>query len=309
MSSTLDRIWRHATRRAPCAVVLLFLSLASGAAAQDPPPTASTTVPFVRAFGLVFVELAWSGAPRLALLDTGANASAIDPRVSRHLAVLRTTEVVGTTGSLAAEVVLVSDLRLGELALPDLHATRRDLAGLLAPDGRKVDLILGSDAFLELALTLDFHRSRLEAGAATHRDDAHSVPMLLDHGIPTLPARLGDLAVVLRIDTGASLFETEDVYVNVPTSTWDALRERTPELSPTSHLQGTGADGKTVELPVARLARVRIGPLDLESVFVIVQPPEGYFASPAAVGFVGNNYLEKLGRVTLDFRAGRFRAP
>ena len=96
--------------------------------------------------------------------------------------------------------------------------------------------------------------------------------------------------------------------MNVPARTWEALRASNPELKPTSQLQGTGANGEAVALPVAKVAGARIGPMELASVFVIVQPEVGYFADPGAKGFVGNNFLEKLGRVSLDYRAGRLEA-
>jgi len=87
------------------------------------------------------------------------------------------------------------------------------------------------------------------------------------------------------------------------------MRAWSPELEPTSQLQGTGANGEAVPLPVAKVQGARIGPIELDSVFVIVQPEVGYFADPGAKGFVGNNFLEKLGRVTLDYGAGRLRTP
>jgi hypothetical protein len=77
---------------------------------------------------------------------------------------------------------------------------------------------------------------------------------------------------------------------------------------PVTHFQGTGADGRSVELPVARIPEARIGATSFAEVYVIVQPEAGYFADAAAKGFVGNNYLEKLGRVTFDFRAAVLRS-
>jgi hypothetical protein len=280
----------------------------------------------LRAHGLVFVEVsAPDGTTLLALLDTGANASAIDPRRAGELKSVATGEVVGTTGSMAAEIVELAGLKLGALALPSLRATRRDLSGLLPPDGRAVEMILGSDAFVGRALTIDFERSSLELGpsataaksTATNSPAANSpattlstttsdeVPMAIDQGIPTIPARLGGIATTLRIDTGASLFETPDVYVNVPARIWSALRGVDPDLAPTTHFQGTGASGERVELPVARVRSSTIGAKSFDAVFVIVQPEAGYFADPAAKGFVGVNFLEKLGRVTLDYGRGR----
>lgn len=282
------------------AVLALLLAAFSPRSPGDPP-----TVPFTRAHGLVFVELALVGEPLVALLDTGANASAIDPRRSAGLPALEAGEVEGTTGTLAVEMVALHGLELGGAALPELRATRRDLSGLLAPEGRSVEMILGSDAFVGRALTLDFAREQLEL--ADGRPGTDGVAMVLDLGIPTLPAVLGGVATTLRIDSGASLFDSADVYVNVPMRLWEELRSRDPDLEPHTRFRGTGADGAAVELPVARIEGAVVGPRELASVFVIVQPAQGYFARSDAKGFVGNNFLEKLGRVTLDYAAGRLR--
>jgi hypothetical protein len=255
----------------------------------------------------VFVDVAWGAHPALlALLDTGANASAIDASRAGALPAAGTVPVVGTTGTLTAEVVAVDGLRLGALPLPTLRATRRSLAGLLSPDHRPVAMILGTDALAGMRLRLDFPRSelRLDAGGAA----ADGTALGLDDGIPTLAAVLHGEPAELRIDTGASLFASDDVYVNVPAAFWARLRQRDPALAPDRHFQGTGADGSTVQLPVARVGRVRIGPGEFESAWLIVQPEAGYFAAAHAKGFVSNNFLEKLCRVTLDFGHRRFVA-
>ena len=302
-----------------------------GQGAVEPGTEGPVVVPFVLEHGLVFVDVELAGRGSvLALLDTGANASAIDPRRSDDLAVLERAAVVGTTGTLEAEMVRLEGARLGALALPALRASRRDLGGLLAPEGSAVEMILGSDALVGLAVTLDFVEQRLELApsrkaadgaadasvggrGASESTDAlrgnvrNAVPMLLDDGIPAIEASLGGVTGWLRIDTGASLFDTPEVYVNVPTRTWEALLRRHEGLAPSTSFQGTGADGAAVDLPVARIPDVRIGPTRLDHAFVIVQPRAGYFAAPEAKGFVGNNFLRTLGRVTLDYGAGRLR--
>ena len=276
---------------------------------EGPLEGASGPVPLVRAHGLLFVEVSPpDGSPILALVDTGANASAIDPRRAADLKSVARSEVVGTTGSVAAEIVELEGLRLGALALPRLRAARRDLSGLLAPDGGAVEMILGSDAFLGRALAIDFDGRSIELGAGASSPAAVEVAMALDQGIPAIPARLGGIATTLRIDTGASLFDTQDVYVNVPARIWSALQGLDPSLAPTTHFRGTGASGETVELHVARLGASTIGAKTFDAVFVIVQPEAGYFADASAKGFVGVNFLEKLGRVTLDYRRGRMSA-
>jgi hypothetical protein len=212
---------------------------------------------------------------------------------------------MGTTGSFEVEMVELEGLRLGSTDLPTLRATRRDLSGLLAPKGGRVEMILGSDALVGLAVTIDFRGSTIELSGRSPKDAAKSVSMELDNGIPMIEAAVGGVEMWLRIDTGASLFETSDVYVNVPNGTWEAVRARNPELKPSSHLRGTGANGEAVTLPVVAVKGARIGPADLGSVFLIVQPDVGYFADPGAKGFVGVNFLGKLGRITLDYRAQR----
>jgi aspartyl protease len=272
-------------------------------------PSRTVTVPFRREHGLLFLEIEGpEDPPLLALVDTGANASAIDPRRSTKLSVVARGEVQGTTGSLDSDVVEVTGLWLGDLAIRPLRATRRDLSGLLPLDGRPVDMVLGSDAFVGLALTFDFRSREILVSNRSPASMPEGVPMLLDEGIPAIPATIGGVQAMLRIDTGASLFDTDDVYVNIPSRAWSALLARDPALAPSTHFRGTGANGEAVELPVARVRGARIGERTLDSVFVIVQPEAGYFARPDAKGFVGVNFLEKLVRVTLDYGGGRFAA-
>jgi hypothetical protein len=263
-------------------------------------------IPFDSKHGLVFLELDSAGrGPLLALLDTGANVSAVDPGWSHDLPVAGMSRVLGTTGSIEVESVMVEGLRLGSLSLPKLRATRRDLGGLLAPEGRKVDMILGSDALSGLVVTLDFVARQIEVERQSVAEMPGAVAMVLDDGIPVIRGSIGGLDVWLRIDTGASLFETTDVYVNVGMRTWRALQNLHEGITPTTYFKGTGADGQTVDLPVAPISNATIGPLVLDRVFVIVQPEAGYFADPEAKGFISNNYLRRLGRVTLDYAKGR----
>jgi hypothetical protein len=286
------------------ALVWTIVAVAVGCAA-GPPAVGAATLPVQQASGLLFVELRDAhDAPLLALLDTGANASAIDPKRSSQLPAVDTVEIVGTTGTVKAERVDIEGLHFGALALPRLRATRRDLGGLLAPKDRRVDMILGTDACTGRVLVLDFAAGT--AALQPHPSPGlRSVPMRLDQGIPALPARLGGFDLELRVDTGASLFATDDVYVNLPPHAWRAI-VGTGAAAPVAQLQGTGADGRSVPLPVYRVPAACIAGVDCARTFAIVQPEAGYFASPDALGFVSNNFLARLGRVEFDFAAQRF---
>jgi hypothetical protein len=265
-------------------------------------------VPFKLEYGLIFLEVHVPGRGlALALLDTGANASAIDDRLAKDLPVMGSSDVVGSTGSIAVENVKLDGLRLGSIQLPTLRGTRRDLSGLLAPQGRTVDMILGSDALANLVVTFDFAKNQLEVARESPHGRSDSVPMILDNGIPAIEGHLGGVAVWLRIDTGASLFDTPDVYINIPPRIWNVLRSQNAGIRPSTYFKGTGANGQTVDLPVAPVTGATVGPRQLERVFVIAQPEAGYFADPEAKGFVSNNFLRRLGRVTLDYKSGRLR--
>src|SRR5690606_29313069 len=120
--------------------------------------------------------------------------------------------------------------RLGGVALPPLRATRRPLGGLLAPAGHRVGMILGSDALRGRALTLDFTVGRIEHAESPASARGVGVPLLLDHGVPAIEAEIAGCRLWLRIDTGASLFDTDDVFVNLPAAVWDDVRGRTSTL-------------------------------------------------------------------------------
>jgi hypothetical protein len=103
-----------------------FFSALSALSACARAPDAATplaSVPFLYEHGLVYVEVAVGGdRSLLALLDTGANASAIDPDRATALPSLGESDVLGTTGSLRAENVSLTGLSLGAFELPELRA-------------------------------------------------------------------------------------------------------------------------------------------------------------------------------------------
>ncbi len=288
----------------PTVTALLALGLSALQATAAPAPA---EVAFTYHERLVFVRARMGDSERLFLLDTGASASAVDAESARELALVRGEpgEVEGTAGVIRVESATLPALALGAHAVRDLRVTVQDLSGSLRPPGMRLDGILGSDFLAGCALELDFAQRTLRLGTNPRAPSPQATVLALEleNRIPRFAARLDDLSVWLRLDTGASLFETRDVYVNVPTPEWDALRAADPGLAPESHLSGTGAGG-TVELAVARLQALVLGPTTIARPYVIVQPPRGYFARADAVGFVGNNLLERFGRVTIDY-AGR----
>lgn len=272
------------------------------------PPAPAPDVPFLYHACLIHLRVqVGEHDDRLFLLDTGASASAIDARTAEELGIpiVGSGQVEGTAGTIEVRTARLASLSVGGARVEALDVPCYDLGGLLAPEGQRVDGILGYDFLRGFALYVDFEARTLafeRAESARRIDRASIVPFEPDNGIPRIHAVLDDLEVELRLDTGASLFESPDVYLNVPASVWAELRASDPTLAPDHHLSGSGVGG-TVSLPVVRLQRLLIGDLAFDRPYAIVQPEAGYFARPEAVGFVSNNLLEKYGPVLLDYTA------
>lgn len=289
--------------------VLTALLLALQAAPTAPVPAArAVTLPFTYHERLILVGLGLQDGERLFLLDTGASASALDARVAKELALPRagTVEVEGTAGVVEVESARLPALHAGSLAIEGLTVTLQDLGAIPCPAEERVAGILGFDFLGRFVVELDYleHRLTLSARALEPRESA--LALELDNGIPRFAAQLDDLPLELRIDTGASLFASTDVYVNITTATWAELCRADPALAPEGHLSGAGLGGK-LELPFARIQALLVGETALARPYVIVQPRAGYFARDDAVGFVGNNFLEKFEQVTLDYPGRKLR--
>jgi hypothetical protein len=258
----------------------------------------------------IFVEASVNGErPLLFLIDTGANVSALDTKVAQklHLPVEAGGKVEATTGLIQVKKARVKDLAVGAAHAPPLLVTVQDLESSLAPAGRRLSGILGYDFLRSYTVRIDFEGrsilfSKLRAQSPVHADASVArVPFILDNGIPRVKAVLhAKVKAELRLDTGASLFDTPDVYINIPEDVWKELTDVDPGLVAKSFLKGQSA-GKEVRLPLAQVGECNLGGIRLNRAYVIVQPKAGYFARADAVGFVSNNFLEKFSPVTIDY--------
>jgi hypothetical protein len=150
-------------------------------------------------------------------------------------------------------------------------------------------------------MRIDFAASTVTFSRGKVEPVADAIPMELDNGIPLLEVTLNDgVRTKLRLDTGASLFESTDVYINVTAPIWDELRKRDPALVPEQYFTGTGTGGQ-IDLAVARIEKLTIEQTTVSAPYVIVQPSQGYFARADSVGFLSNTLLEKFSPVTIDY--------
>jgi hypothetical protein len=241
------------------------------------------------------------------LLDTGASASAIDRKTAEklQLPIAGSDQVEGTAGVIEVGKTTVKSLSLDQAKVKDLTVPSYDLSGVLTPPGMKIDGILGYDFLKHFRVRIDYDSRTIEFGARGGKSDETmlAVPITLDNGIPRLSVILdGKVRTDLRLDTGASLFQSPDIYLNITERVWNELTSEDPALKPEKYFTGSGVGG-TVKLPVSRIKKLAVGELVFSAPFVIVQPKAGYFAKDDSVGFMSNNFLEKFGVVILDYPA------
>ncbi len=257
---------------------------------------------------------AGDGASRWFLVDTGANRSALDAGVARALDLPDegATTVEGTAGVVEAASATVPRFRFGPVTTR-LSPTVSDLSGLAGPEGAPVAGILGSDLFGDRVLTFDFERNRLalsppSEAAATAAACGRSAPMRDDNGIPRVTGELDGRPVELRYDSGAGLFDDPRLWINLSQPQHAAILNGREPGEPLQVLGGSGTGG-SVRLPVFAGERFRLGDIEWAEPRLIVQPPQGYFARPEAVGFLGNAAFRPFGLVVVDYPGGRLTVP
>jgi len=254
------------------------------------------------------------GQGRWFLIDTGANRSALDRGVATALGLADegATTVEGTAGVVHVSSTTVPRFTLGGLSMP-LSPTVSDLSGLAGPNGEPVAGILGGDAFGRSVLTLDFERGRLAIAPASEASRTagacgRGVDVRDDNGIPRMQGEVDGRPVWLRYDSGAGLFESPHLWINLSQPQHAEILDGREAGEPIARLGGSGTGGQ-VSLPVHQGASFRLGTLEWSAPRLIVQPPQGYFAREEAVGFLGNAAFKPYGLVVIDYPGGRLSVP
>ena len=269
-------------------------------------PAQNISIPFEYYQGLIFLEIETAKKDTLfCLFDTGAEISAVNEATSNVLGlpVVDSAQVTGSNATIDVQVVSMTDLTLRNHHVNSIAPTKRDLSHSLTPNNRILDMILGYDFFKESIIEIDFSRLEIRIIKDTaFLNYATYIPFSLDHNIPRFSGMAsGKIPLDFRLDTGASLFDTDDIYINVTSDDWQRIREINPNLKPEFYLNATGINNELIELSVIQLDKVAIDILDIDKPYIIIQPEQGYFALPDAVGFVSNNWLSKYSRVAIDY--------
>lgn len=236
------------------------------------------------------------------IVDSGADTSVVGIRIARSLQLPlgETAFLNGMTSRDIVDRVKVSELTVGattvrNLQLPALHET--DLGG---------DGMIGIDALVEQRLLLDFERRTIKV------EDAR-VP------IRTLP---GEIVVIARRHRGQLILTQVragglplDAVIDTGSQVTIgnlALRDRLSRKGRTKFVDiaVTGVTGVTINLQMATVPELRLGPVVLHNVpmaFADVPPFRLFGLGDEPAMLIGTDLLESFRRVSLDFRARKVR--
>ena len=247
--------------------------------------------------GLVEIPAAVNGTPIRAIVDSGAQFSAIDRGLAQRLGLPRTVAApmlaFGVSGGPTLTHTVGLDLTLAGLAVPGLRAAALDLAAVGQATGRDFQLLIGRDVLRHVLVETDYplRRSRLLArGAYAPPPDAR-VLRLKDTGRgPMLPAQIeSGPPIHLLVDTGAAAAIALSEAAAQQAGLLAPGRRVTPAHSVS--LGGLSLDRRVT----ARTANV--GGLALQNVEVQVYRPAAN--APAPSGLVGARLFSRY-RIVLN---------
>lgn len=249
------------------------------------------------------VEVQVNGrGPYRFVVDSGADTSVIGTGVARALTLPASTPVMlhSVTGSAEVGRVRVDSLGLGQstleaLELPVLKDSDIGGAGMI-----------GIDALVEQRLMLDFEKRVIKV------EDARRPPQRMDGEIVvTARRRRGQLILTEArangrrvdavIDTGSEL-----TIGNIALR--DQLLKRYGDRFTTIAVMGV--TGITMDLQMARIAELRLGPVVMQNVsiaFADVPPFRVFGLQDAPALLLGTDLMETFRRVSLDFRQRKVR--
>lgn len=263
---------------------------------------ATPWLPLPEAGGLIEVAVTVNGAPVRAVIDSGAQFSAIDRALAERLDLDRPLAApllaYGVSGSPSLTHTLRLDLALPGLTIPGLRAAALDIAAISQATGRDFQLLIGRDVLRAVALDADFprRRARLIAREAVRTPaDAIPIPLADRGGAPVTVIRI-EAAPTLEVlvDTGAS--GTLALSAKAATDAGLLAPGRPVTSAHSVSLGGLSLDR------VARAATLQVGPLVLQDADIQIYTPVA--GAPGPAGLLGTGAFQPY-RMTMDLAGSR----
>jgi hypothetical protein len=236
------------------------------------------------------------------VVDSGADTSVIGLRIARELQLPLGTPVIlnNMTDRNIVDRVKVDELTLGPSTVRDLQL----------PALREQDIggagMIGIDALVRQRLMMDFEKRLIKVEDASK--PAKSLPGEI---VVTARWRRGQLILTQVRAAGISLDAVIDTGSQITIGNF-ALRDKLLRRSRAKFetVTATGVTGTSVDLQLAQIAELRLGPVTLRNVpiaFADLPPFQVFGLAEQPALLLGTDLLETFRRVSLDFRARKVR--
>lgn len=236
------------------------------------------------------------------IVDSGADTSVVGLRIARQLQLPLGTPAIlnGMTSRNLVDRVKVGQLTLGTATISDLElpALREaDLGG---------DGMIGIDALTQQRLMMDFDKRTIKI------EDARIPPRRYPGEIIVIARRQRGQLILTHVQAaGLPLDAVIDTGTQITIGNL-ALRDKLirKRRAKIMTIPVTGVTGVTVDLELATVAELRLGPVVLHNVpmaFADVPPFKLFGLADQPALLLGTDLLESFRRVSLDFRARKVR--
>lgn len=237
------------------------------------------------------------------VVDSGADTSVLGSRVAQALKLPAGTPVLlhAMTSSGRVDRVRVGELGLGESVVRDMQLP------VLREQDLGADGLIGIDALVEQRLMMDFEKRVIAI-----EDTRKPSPRLDGEIVVIARRRRGQLILTQATVNGKPVSAVIDTGSEITIGN-PALRDRLLHRSNADRFKPvavTGVTGVTMEMQIARVAELRVGPVILRNVpmaFAEVPPFALFGLSEEPALLLGTDFLEKFRRVALDFGARKVR--
>ena len=266
----------------------------------------SVEIPFILNSNHIYIPVGIGDSKLLSfILDSGAGGPVLDTEISEKLGLKTIGKLEGRgagEGSQEVNLLLLPNIRLGDLVIDSVSAMTISLKPLSKYEGMSDDGILGYDIFSRFVVKVDYENQKLtlyEPPSFEYTGKGEILPITLEENHPHIKAKLdGQYEGNFVIDTGAR----SSLVLNTPfVQKYDLAAKTGKKIEVFS---GIGIGGKAPG-KLTRVKNIEIGKFNIPApVTTLSSSEKGAFASEKIDGNIGGGILKRF-TVIFDYPGRR----